>query len=401
MSGPSLVIYSQAQALLDLGFEVEIVALRSRPNHPSQPGACPTGIDYAFLDATRMHPSRLARACDWAGWPRDLAWQRPFPWRRLLVKEAATRIARDSEALHVFNYLSTANAIPSLAAWNTIYVCHDIESDLLERSIGLDVRVENRSANSFERRAVRRLRWIEEEVAARSGVILCVSASDAQHIQERWRLPHATYVPIGIPHAETPPAIAAAKPGDALRIAHVGGLDHLPTFLSLEFLLTRVFPLLDASSLERIHLEVVGNFDASAPRVQTLIETARAYPHVTFSGFVKEIRDVYARSDIQAVAATEATGVRTRIIESWAYGMPIVSTTAGAGGVEGLNAGVNILIANEPREFADALTGLLRSPERLAGIATAARHTYEEIYGRERIATLWRELLNRHLGMGL
>ena len=122
---------------------------------------------------------------------------------------------------------------------------------------------------------------------------------------------------------------------------------------------------------------------------------------VHFSGFVQDIHDAYRRNDLQVVASTQATGVRTRIIESWALGMPVLCTTTGAGGVNHLAPGTNILIADDPSEFARHLKELVHAPERLDALAAAARQTYEEKYGRRAVAAALRELLDAHLGVHL
>jgi glycosyltransferase involved in cell wall biosynthesis len=131
------------------------------------------------------------------------------------------------------------------------------------------------------------------------------------------------------------------------------------------------------------------------------MEMARPYPMVRFSGFVEDIRTAYRRNDLQIVASTQATGVRTRIVESWAFGLPVLSTTVGAGGIKDLAPGRNILIADEPRDFARILQELIHAPERLDEIAVAARQTYETKYGRRAIAVALQEILNTHFGLRL
>jgi len=71
---------------------------------------------------------------------------------------------------------------------------------------------------------------------------------------------------------------------------------------------------------------------------------------------------------------------RARIVESWAFGLPVLSTTVGAGGVKYLAPGENILIADDPREFAQYLRELIHAPKRLDEIAVAARQTYETLF---------------------
>jgi glycosyltransferase involved in cell wall biosynthesis len=123
---------------------------------------------------------------------------------------------------------------------------------------------------------------------------------------------------------------------------------------------------------------------------------------VHFTGFVEDIRSAYRRNDLQVVATTQTTGgLRTRIIESWAFGMPVLSTTKGAVGVEHLAPGDNILIADDPRDFARNLRELIHAPERLDEIALAARRTYDAYHSRRAVADTLRELLNIHFGLRL
>jgi glycosyltransferase involved in cell wall biosynthesis len=206
---------------------------------------------------------------------------------------------------------------------------------------------------------------------------------------------------VGIANGKSTVRAVEPRTEGVLRLLHIGSLEHLPTYTSLEFLLAKVFPQLDAEILTCLKVEVIGKINPNGKRDKAIMELARPYPMVRFSGFVDEIRTAYARNDLQVVASTQATGVRTRIIESWAFGMPVLSTTVGAGGLEGLAPDKNILIADDPGDFARTLEELLRAPQRLDEIASAARRTYEEYYSRSVIAARFGALLNKHFGLQL
>jgi glycosyltransferase involved in cell wall biosynthesis len=186
-----------------------------------------------------------------------------------------------------------------------------------------------------------------------------------------------------------------------LRLLHVGALDLPANYSSLEFLFTRVFPLLDADTISRLKFEVAGTSAVGHARTQAIMEMARPYPMVRFSGFVEDIRTAYARNDLQVVASTRATGRRSRIIESWAYGMPVLCTTVAAGGVRYLEPGRNLLLANDPRDFARILQELIHAPNRLDEIAVSARQTYDAKFGRQAVADALRNLLNEYFGLEL
>jgi glycosyltransferase involved in cell wall biosynthesis len=135
----------------------------------------------------------------------------------------------------------------------------------------------------------------------------------------------------------------------------------------------------------------------ASERARTIQELAAAYPTVRLAGFQQEIRPFYAEADLQVVGSTAATGLRTRIVESFAYEVPVLSTRVGAEGVEGLAADENILLADDPAVFADRIRELLRQPGRLGSLAEAGRRTYERLYSRSAVASRLRELLEQHL----
>ena len=399
--GAGLVLFSQVQAFLDLGCEVEYVNLQTRDDFFSLTCDCFDRLAYSVVDARTARPTSYTRLACWAGWPASAAWRHIFYAREVLRREAEKRILADPSAIHVFNFLRTANVIPSLPKARTIWVCHEIESDFHLANSAIDQEIDNRKASRWEKRRLRRFTTLERQVARSSSLIVCAAHTDARRIREEWSISNVGYLPFTIAYADRPLVSPGARVPGVLRLLHIGGLEHPPTYSSLEFLLTKVFPLLDRETLSKLKLEVVGRSHADGKWTQALVEMARPYPMVQFSGFIDDIRDAYRRSDLQVVASTKATGVRTRIVESWAYGMPVLSTTVAADGVDGLEPGRNILIADDPREFARALEALVRDSSRLDEIAAAARQSYEANFGRQAVAHTLRELLNARFGLQL
>ena len=397
-NGAGLVISSQVQAFLDLGCEVEFVYLQTKDDLSPSISNHFRQITYTVVDARKEKPSRSARLAYWVGWPKDLALRQLFPTRTLLLREVKRRIQNDGTAIHVFNCMRTGNVIPSLPRVRAIWACHEFESEFHALRSAINQEIEKRRPQAWEKRLMRRLAELERKVAEASGFVLCVASAEARRIVEEWSVAHAAYLPFSVGNGNQPVLAGKhANPGE-LRLLHVGYLEHTPTYTSLEFLLTRVFPLLDDGTLSRLKLEIAGESSAQGTWTKAIMEMARPYPMVRFSGFVDEIRTAYGRNDLQVVASTRATGIRTRIIESWAFGTPVLSTAAGAGGVEALEPGRNILIADDPREFACYLQELVQAPGRLDEIAAAGRQTYEDKYGRSAVAGVLQELLNSHFG---
>jgi len=395
-----LTICSEVQAFLDLGCEVEFVFFHTKTNNLPANAGYFKQLVYTVADATNETPPRHALLAYRAGWPPDLALWQLYPARNAILRETRARAQRDPKAIHVFHTMRTANVIPSLSKARTIWACHDIESELYARSQAIDRQLEGRrTAYRWEARKLRRLAELERKVANACGLVLCVAPEDASRIGKQCSARQAAYLPISAAYGDSLVGVGQNRIPGELRLLHIGSLGHLPSYTSLQFLLGRVFPLLDPDTIARLRLEVVGKWEANEPRAQMIIEMARPYPNVHFSGFVEDIRTAYRRNDLQVVASTQATGRRTRVIESWAFGMPVLSTQVGVGGVTHLAPGRNILIADDPADFARILTELLHNQNRLDDVAKAARSTYELAFGRQTVANSLRELLQTSFGL--
>lgn len=93
------------------------------------------------------------------------------------------------------------------------------------------------------------------------------------------------------------------------------------------------------------------------PRVAAL-----AQEHVVVTGFVPDPRPLLAQSRVFVVPLRAGGGMRVKVVDAWQWGLPLVSTTIGAEGIETC-PGENILLADEPEAFAAAVVRLLTDRE--------------------------------------
>lgn len=100
---------------------------------------------------------------------------------------------------------------------------------------------------------------------------------------------------------------------------------------------------------------------------------------ITVDDGVEDIRDAYAKADIFVVPLRVGGGTRLKILEAMAAGLPIVSTTVGAEGLD-VTDGENILLADEPQEFAEQIATLLNNPALRDKIGNAGRLLVRQKY---------------------
>ena len=100
---------------------------------------------------------------------------------------------------------------------------------------------------------------------------------------------------------------------------------------------------------------------------------------------------------MHVVGATIATGSRTRIIESFVFGLPVISTRESADGLIGLENRSNILLADSPNEFADYLINILKNPDQLVSLKLNGRTLYDKYYHSKVVTKKLKNLLNKYV----
>ncbi|MHB0913149.1 MAG: glycosyltransferase family 4 protein [Armatimonadota bacterium] len=120
------------------------------------------------------------------------------------------------------------------------------------------------------------------------------------------------------------------------------------------------------------------------PRVRAAVPDARflviganpppiAGPGIEVAGFVPDLRAAVAGAALFVAPLRVGSGMRVKIVDAMALGLPTVTTSVGCEGIP-LTPGEHALVADIPEEFAKGIVRLLRDPkerERLAGSARA------------------------------
>ncbi|MBL8233164.1 MAG: glycosyltransferase [Bryobacterales bacterium] len=104
-----------------------------------------------------------------------------------------------------------------------------------------------------------------------------------------------------------------------------------------------------------------------------------ADPQIELTGPVPDAILELSQSMIAIVPVLAGSGTRVKILEAWAAGLPVVSTSIGAEGLQA-SAGLHLLVAGTPAEFAASVSRLLEAEELRAQLASAGRALYEQCY---------------------
>lgn len=144
----------------------------------------------------------------------------------------------------------------------------------------------------------------------------------------------------------------------------VGSFRHTPNLEALEWFVKDVFPRI-RSAEPRARLMVVG----SDPPPAHKLPNADA---IEWIGFVKDIRKSFSQYAVFVCPILSGSGIRVKLLEAFASGIPVVSTRIGAEGLA-YEDGVLCALADDPIGFAERVVRLLQNPEEAEALAARAR----------------------------
>lgn len=152
---------------------------------------------------------------------------------------------------------------------------------------------------------------------------------------------------------------------DADTISFIGRMDYYPNQECMFRFCADTWPLLKARR-PAMKLLIVGA-DPS-PRVRKLAEI----DGVTVTGSVPDVRPYVRRSALMVALLAIARGTQNKILEAMAMGVPVVTSTVAAGGVDAQGE-QHFLVADTPQACADAILRIVTDPAERARLAEAGR----------------------------
>jgi sugar transferase (PEP-CTERM/EpsH1 system associated) len=280
------------------------------------------------------------------------------------------------ESIHLMTYLLIIRA----ASDRPLVICdwHNIESELMSR---YSEREPNVLRRSYARKTARLMSEFERRAMHEFDAHIAVSQRDAERLRHLNSDARVFVIENGVDTAyysddrdASPPA--AARSANALgkpnRIVFVGSMDYHANVDGAVNFARDVWPSLHDRRPELI-FTIVGR--DPAPEVRELL----AIPGVEVTGTVDDVRPFYREALAAVVPLKVGGGSRLKILEAMAAGVPVVSTTLGAEGLD-VHDDVDILIADTNRQLAGGIVSLIESKELRQRLSAAGRALVSERY---------------------
>jgi len=264
----------------------------------------------------------------------------------------------------------------------TVLFEHDIYFQSIGRGLGHMARALDEVKARIE--YLRALRYELGILAAFDQVQVCTPANRDYLLSFRPELAHKMLAGL---RAGIDTAHYEFRPGgrEPLTMLFVGSFRHDPNRVAVDWFVRRVLPLI-VSRQPEAKLVIAGS---DPPPAHAYADYAN---HLDMLGYVEDVRQPFARYSVFVCPILSGSGVRVKLLEAFAAGIPVVSTRVGAEGLA-TQDGEFCSLADDPVLFAERVLELLEEPEAAAEMATRAR---AEVVANWDMAAITRKLVDSY-----
>lgn len=254
--------------------------------------------------------------------------------------------------------------LPMLEGMPIVCVHHNVESALLR------LRAQNERSPLVRRYVALQADLLEAEErrwCGRLALNVVVSEDDRQRFKALVPAARFTVVPNGVDtHAFQPASVSQEG------AVFVGGYSWYPNRDALGYFASEILPRLRETSPD-LRVRWVGRAPEAVRREY------QERHRMELTGYVDDIRPYVHAAACYVVPLRVGGGTRLKILDAWAMGKAVVSTSLGCEGLEARD-GENILIRDEPGAFAAAVQQVLRDEGLRSRLGEGGRRVAEEVY---------------------
>jgi sugar transferase (PEP-CTERM/EpsH1 system associated) len=296
------------------------------------------------------------------------------------------------ESIHLMGYLPIIRA----ARKRPLVICdwHNIESELMRQ---YSQREPNLLRRAYAGKTARLMSEFERRATREFDAHVVVSERDAERLRDLNSDARVFVIENGVDteyysDAQIEKAAGARRdaPGKN-RIVFVGSMDYHANIEGVVNFAREVWPNLRARQ-PKLVFTIVGRYPSREVR-----ELART-PGIEVTGRVDDVRPFYRKAVAAIVPLNVGGGSRLKILEAMAAGVPVVSTTLGAEGLD-MRHGENILIADTNEQLVEAIVSVVEDEARLNRLGAAGRALVSNHYDWAKLGGLLFEIYQKLLAI--
>lgn len=243
----------------------------------------------------------------------------------------------------------------------------NLEYEVMERSAAQARSVARRLHYTLEASVLKR---VELGLLARADLVSLTSERERDALRALLPTARIVVTPNGVDSQAFAPDPARRETRG--RVIFTGSMDYHPNEQAAHYFADAIWPRVRAAVPEATWYLVGANPPASFKRLA-------AAPGVTVTGSVPETQPYLAEAAVAVAPLLVGGGTRLKILEAFAMGKAVVTTSLGCEGLD-VVPGEHLLVADEPRAFAEAVVRLLGDDRERARLGAAGRALVERAY---------------------
>lgn len=298
--------------------------------------------------------------------------------RRAIEQE----VQKDDYDLLVCDFLAPGVNLPEKSDIPTMLFQHNVEAMIWKRHYQTTT---NRVKKAYFYNQWRKMQKFESDLCRKVNAVVAVSAVDRDLLRGDYGIEQVYDVPTGVDTDFFQPFYGEGNPTE---LVFTGSMDWLPNEDAIFYFAEEILPRV-ASKIPEITLTVVGRNPS-----KRLVEFAELNPHLTVTGRVEDVRPYMDRAAAYVVPIRIGGGTRLKIFEAMAMAKPVISTSVGAEGLA-VQDGKDLLIADEPQAFADAVITTLADKAFARQMGETARRLVCERFSWQQVANVFAQICQR------
>ncbi len=308
----------------------------------------------------------------------------PFSITRRVSAKMRTAVknflGRERADIIVCDSIYQAANIPECAA-KKILNEHNIESQIMKRYCQV---TNNIFVKAFVYLEHFKMRKYEIQEWRKFDSVLAVSETDKQEISKRLGRANLSVISNGVDLNYFSSNGAITKP---YALAYIGQMNWYPNIDAVMYFLGNIYPVIK-KEFQQASFYIVG---ANPPKpIQKLARIHGAQ----ITGYVSDTRPYIQQTEVFVVPLRIGGGTRLKILEAMAMGKAVVSTSIGCEGLK-VTHEENILIADNPEEFATCVKKLFNNQALRENLGTSARRFVEQNYSWDLIVKKLNSLIQK------
>ena len=276
------------------------------------------------------------------------------------------------ESLFTTKYIETMRSISDVPIFlRTHNIEHKITSDLAKNASGLKKIYLNKLAKDLKSYEIETLKTVDG--------ILSISKDDTAQIKE---LAISTSIKTISVSVNCPKVV---NKYNSEGIFHLGSMNWEPNLEAVDRLI-KLFPQIK-NAIPSCKLHIAG----SASDAHNLMQQEKG---IYYDGFVNDINEYASDKGILVSPIISGSGIRIKILEMMAIGIPVITTELGASGVNYVN-GKELIIANSDEELTKASIDLIKNKKKRQELGENGIHYIRKNHNIESISKEILEFIER------